>query len=410
MAAPNLSGRDLVVFSNDWDGDPLSKTHIMRILSRDNRVLWVNSIGNRAPKANAHDLQRMWKKLRSFTGGLQEVERNLFVLAPLAIPFYGSPIVRRVNRELLRQQVLWATRKLGFRDHLSWSFLPASAPVSGTLGEKLVVYHCVDEFSAFADTNGRHIAELEETLLRKADLVITSAERLRANKIKINSNTVLVRHGVDFQHFVRACEATTRVPEDLARLPKPVIGFFGLVAEWLDYDALEALAKAHPEGSVVLIGKIAPDADVSKLRALPNVHFLGRKKYEELPAYCRGFDVSVLPFKHNELTLNANPLKVREYLAAGLPCVATALPEVEKVGLCKLARTPEEYVRAVDECLREGAGPSRERANRIFHESWDARVDEIRGHVVEALRRKGERSQTVRDPSPGTPLGSLAES
>jgi glycosyltransferase involved in cell wall biosynthesis len=241
-------------------------------------------------------------------------------------------------------------------------------------------------------------------------LVITSAERLRANKIKINSNTVLVRHGVDFQHFVRACEATTRVPEDLARLPKPVIGFFGLVAEWLDYDALEALAKAHPEGSVVLIGKIAPDADVSKLRALPNVHFLGRKKYEELPAYCRGFDVSVLPFKHNELTLNANPLKVREYLAAGLPCVATALPEVEKVGLCKLARTPEEYVRAVDECLREGAGPSRERANRIFHESWDARVDEIRGHVVEALRRKGERSQTVRDPSPGTPLGSLAES
>src|SRR6478672_8630103 len=103
-----LRGRDLVVFSNDWDGDPLSKVHIMRILSRDNRVLWVNSIGNRAPKANAHDAARIFKKPNS------------------------------------------------------WSFLPASAPVSGTLGEETVVYHCVDEFSAFSDTNGKHIADLED--------------------------------------------------------------------------------------------------------------------------------------------------------------------------------------------------------------------------------------------------------
>src|SRR4051795_8905267 len=97
LARRALRGRDLVVFSNDWDGDPLSKTHIMRILAKDNRVLWVNSIGNRAPKANAHDLQRIWKKLRSFVStvveGVTEVEPNLFVLAPLAVPFYGSGAV-----------------------------------------------------------------------------------------------------------------------------------------------------------------------------------------------------------------------------------------------------------------------------------------------------------------------------
>jgi glycosyltransferase involved in cell wall biosynthesis len=388
-----LSGRDIVVFSNDWDGDPLSKTHIMRILSKDNRILWVNSIGNRAPKANAHDVKRIWTKLTHFTKGLKEVEPNIHVLAPLAIPFYGSPAVRLLNRELLRQQVLWATRKLGFKDYFSWSFLPASAPVSGTLGEKLVVYHCVDEFSAFADTNGRHIAELEDQLLRKADLVITSAERLRENKVKVNPHTVLVRHGVDYRHFVKATEAATVVPEDLAKLPKPVIGFFGLIAEWLDYEALEAVAKAHPNGSVALIGKIAPDADVSRIKSLPNVHFLGRKPYESLPAYCKGFDVSVLPFKLNELTLNANPLKVREYLAAGVPCVATALPEVEKVGLCKLAKTPEDYVRGVNEALAEGAGPSKELAKKIFHESWDARVDEIRGFVTQAVARKEAESK-----------------
>ncbi len=283
-----LRGRDLVVFSNDWDGDPLSKTHIMRILSRDNRVLWVNSIGNRAPKANAHDAARIVKKLRTFTEGVKEVEPNLFVLAPLAIPFYGSEAVKAANRVLLRAQVQRAMKKLGFRRPISWSFLPASAPVSGTLGEELVVYHCVDEFSAFSDTNGKHIAELEQQLLRKADLVITSAERLRENKAKVNPNTVLVRHGVDFNHFVKAADPATVVPEEIAKLPKPVIGFFGLIADWVDMDAIAACAKAYPNGSVVMLGKIAPDADVSKLKALPNVHFLGRKKYEELPGYTQG--------------------------------------------------------------------------------------------------------------------------
>lgn len=389
VARRALRGRDLVVFSNDWDGDPLSKVHIMRILSRDNRVLWVNSIGNRAPKANAHDLQRIWRKLSSFTEGIREVEPNLFVLAPLAIPFYGSEAVRATNRELLRLQVKRAMKQLHFKRPISWSFLPASAPVSGTLGEEFVVYHCVDEFSAFSDTNGKHIAELEERLLRKADLVITSAERLRENKAKVNPNTVLVRHGVDYQHFVKACDPATKIPEDIAKLPKPVIGFFGLMADWVDQEAIIATAKAHPEGSVVIIGKVAPDCDVSAMKAVPNIHFLGRQPYASLPGYCRAFDVALMPFKVNELTLNANPLKVREYLAAGLPVVSTDIPEVRKVGLCKLATSTEDFVRKVDECLAEGAGPTLERAERIFHESWDARVEEIRGHVGEAMLKAG---------------------
>ncbi len=389
LARRALRGRDLVVFSNDWDGDPLSKVHIMRILARDNRVLWVNSIGNRAPKVNAHDLQRVWRKLASFTEGLREVEPNLFVLAPLAIPFYGAEAVRSANRELLRLQVRRAMRKLRFQRPLSWSFLPASATVSGSLGEEFVVYYCVDEFSAFSDTNGRHIAELEERLLRRADLVITSAERLRETKVKVNPRTVLVRHGVDFQHFVKACDPATAIPEDIAKLPRPIIGFFGLVADWVDQEAILATARAHPEGSTVVIGKVAPDCDTAALEALPNVHLLGRKPYASLPGYCRAFDVALMPFKVNELTLNANPLKVREYLAAGLPVVSTDIPEVRKVGLCKVASSTEDFVRKVDECLAEGPGPSRERAERIFHESWDARVEEIRAHVGEAMLKAG---------------------
>lgn len=390
VAKRALRGRDVVVFSNDWDGDPLSKTHIMRILARENRILWVNSIGNRAPRATAHDLARIRRKLESFLKeNLKEVEPNIHVLSPLAIPFYGSEAVRRANRVLLRAQVMRAMRRLRFQRPISWSFLPASAPVSGTLGEDFVVYHCVDEFSAFSDTNGRHIAELEETLLKKADLVITSAERLYDNKVKVNPHTVLVRHGVDFRHYVKACDPATVVPADLARLPRPIIGFFGLIADWVDMEAIASCAKAYPQGSVVLLGKVAPDAEVSALQALPNVHFLGRKRYEELPAYCKGFDVALMPFVINELTLNSNPLKVREYLAAGLPVVSSDLPEVRKVGLCRIARSAADYPRLVEDCLKDGAGPDRARAERIFQESWDAKVEELRAFTGEAMLKKG---------------------
>ncbi|MCI0670319.1 MAG: glycosyltransferase family 1 protein, partial [Myxococcaceae bacterium] len=130
-----LRGRDLVVFSNDWDGDPLSKTHIMRLLARDNRILWVNSIGNRPPRADTHDLARIRRKLESFVSeNLREVEPNIHVLSPLAIPLYGPAPVRALNGMLLRAQVTGAMRALHFQRPISWSFLPASAPVSGALG------------------------------------------------------------------------------------------------------------------------------------------------------------------------------------------------------------------------------------------------------------------------------------
>ncbi|MGA9525649.1 MAG: glycosyltransferase [Myxococcaceae bacterium] len=399
-----LRGRDVVVFSNDWDGDPLSKTHIMRILARDNRILWVNSIGNRAPRVNAHDVNRIVRKVQAFTQGLCEVEKNIFVLSPLVLPFYGK-VARRVNGSALRTEVRAAMRRLGFKRPISWSYLPASATVSGTLGEDLVVYQCVDEFSAFSDANAEHILALERHLLVKADLVITSSERLREKKSQVNPHTQLVRHGVDWNHFVRACDPSTRIPDGIAALPHPVIGFFGLIADWIDLKALEACARAYPEGTVVLIGKIVPGLDVSRLEKLPNVSFLGRKPYADLPAYSRAFDVALNPFRVNELTLNANPLKVREYLAAGLPVVSSPIPEVERLGLCRIARTPEEFVLRVDECLAEGAGPSMERALRIFHESWDARVDDIRRYVAAASLRRRARERGVYDlailPVPG---------
>jgi glycosyltransferase involved in cell wall biosynthesis len=378
-----LVGRDIVCFSNDWDGDPLSKMHAMKILARENRILWVNSIGNRRPTASARDLKRMVKKLRGAVEGLRERHRNIFVLTPLAIPLYGSELVRAANGTLLRAQVKRAMEKLAFKNVISWSFLPSSAPVSGTLAEELVVYHCVDEFSAFSDAPAQQIRELERRLLAKADVVICSSENLRKDKERTNPNAFLVQHGVDLEHFAKAFDATTTVPDDVKNLPGPVIGFWGLIADWVDLRLIRHVADAFSGGSVVLLG--SSTTDLSPLSGCRNVHVLGRKPYADLPRYAKAIDVALMPFKVNELTLAANPLKVREYLAAGLPVVSTAIPEVERLGLCRIGTDADSTVREIAAAIAAGPGPSEIRAAQVRSEGWEARVREMEDIVAAAL-------------------------
>lgn len=374
-----LRGRDILCFSHDWSGDPLSKTHLMRILARDNRVLWVNSIGLRTPTVSKADVSRAFKKLKAATSPLSEPERNIFVLNPLAIPIYGKPRIRELNRRLLRVQVKRAMRKLGFQRPINFVFNPAAAVIAGALGEQQIIYYCVDEYTAFTGVSSSSLAELEQQVMRRADIVIVSADLLYQSKAPFNKHTVIVRHGVDFDHFRKALDPQTVIPEDIARLPRPVIGFFGLIADWVDLELMAEVARRFPHGSLVLLGKATTDLTV--LEEVPNVHLLGRKPYESLPAYCKGFDVALMPFRINELTLNANPLKVREYLAAGLPVVSTAIPEVEVLGLCRIGHDRESFVREVENALTD-RGPSLVRSEAIRSESWEARIDEVRGHLA----------------------------
>ena len=172
----------MLCFSHDWTGDPLSKTHLMRLLARENRILWVNSIGYRAPSVSGRDLRRIAQKLRAAATPVREVEPNLFVLSPLVIPAYGVAAMRRVNRELLRFQVLRAMRKLGFNNVINWVFNPAAGVIAGALGEQMLIYYCVDEYTAFSDVPTESLILLERELLHKAALVIVSAERLFQSK------------------------------------------------------------------------------------------------------------------------------------------------------------------------------------------------------------------------------------
>ena len=372
-----MQGNDIICFSNDWDGDPLSKKHIALRLARKNRVLWVNSTGNRNPTASVRDLRRVWKKLWQYCRGCRPVAKNIHVFSPLVIPFHGNRAARWINRRALAWGLRRACRRLGFQRPITWSFVPSSADVAGLLGERLVVYHCVDEYSQFTGTNKAAILDMERRLMERADLVVVSSSRLYETKVRHNRNTVLVTHGVDVAHFRKACLEETARPEDCTELRRPVIGFFGLIADWVDLEIIRYLAAAKPEWSLLLIGEV--QTDTSALRALPNVHILGRRPYQSLPAYCKAFDIAILPFVVNELTLAANPLKLREYLAAGLPVVATPLPEVQKLaGLLRTATTGQDFLYQIEALLQEGKrGPDLAVSLLMEPESWDEKVEEL---------------------------------
>lgn len=372
-----LRGRDLLCFSHDWTGDPLSKTHLMRVLSKDNRILWINAIANRMPTASSKDVSRIFKKLKSFAEPIREVEPNIFVLNPLAVPAYGSKAIVLINQTSLIRQVKKAMKKLGFADVVNMVFNPAAGMIAGKLGESELIYYCVDEYTAF--TGSAALKDIEEKLFRDADLVVVSAEKLYESKRQFNPNTHIIRHGTDWRHFRAAVDENLRTPPEIAGLPRPIIGFHGLLADWVDFELIKKTAEHFSNGSVVLIGKIAVDAEqkVKVLNGISNVHFLGRKPYAELPAYCREFDVALNPFAINELTLAANPLKVREYLAAGLPVVSTDIPEVRVLEDVLVGTDHSDFIEKIESALA-APKPRTEVSESVRHESWEAKVEELR--------------------------------
>lgn len=375
-----LRDRDMLCFSHDWNGDPLSKTHLMRLLARRNRVLWVNSIGYRAPSISRRDAGRVVKKALAALSPLQEPEPHLFVLNPIAVPAHGKPWVRSFNRWLLQHQVRSAMTNMGFQRPINWVFNPAAAVVAGTLNEDMLIYYCVDEYSAFHGVRAEALRVMEEDLLAKADLVITSAERLWRAKRQANPATFLVRHGVDWKHFRRALDPRTPVPADLASIRGPILGYFGLIgSDWVDQELIESVARRMPNVSFVMIGKIT--TDVTRLRAMPNIHLLGHRPYSSLPEYCRGFDAAFIPFPISDATLNANPLKAREYLAAGLPVISTAIPEVEALGLCRIAADAASFAVHAAEALAQ-PGPQQSLSDAMRSESWEARLADIEGLIA----------------------------
>ncbi len=292
------------------------------------------------------------------------------------IPLPASSIARRINRFLLVRQIRRALRRVRSGPVQLWSFTPDVAYLLGRFGEEKVVYYCVDDHSQFTGYDAAQVLRDEEELCRKSDLVVTTSMALQQAKSPWNPNTILVPHGVDYDHFSRAVMEDLPAPPDIAAIPRPRLGFFGLIRDWVDLDLLAEVARRRPDWHIVLLGDST--VDLSPYRSIQNIHFLGRKPYADLPAYCRQFDVGLIPFKVNELTRSVNPIKLREYLAAGLPVVSTPLPEVKHYErLANLADGPEAFVQRIAAGLNGQAGVSMRnaRVEAMAHETWPTKME-----------------------------------
>jgi glycosyltransferase involved in cell wall biosynthesis len=392
--APLLGGLDIVTLANDWTADPTSKHHVMRRFARTNDVLWIEAAGMRAPKlASAYDRRRLLTKAKAMLRRSRPVLDRLHVLSPPALPYPHSPLAQQANSLLYHFTIGRELARLGMdREPILCSFVPQAAPYIRRLPRRLLIYYCVDRWSAFEGFDASTMERGERELCESADLVIASAEDLADRCRRFASNVHYVPHGVDYEHFAAALDEGP-LPADLASIPEPRIGFFGLIHEWVDVELIGRLAGVLPY-SFVVIG--SAKTDMSAVEGKTNVYVLGRRPYAELPAYSRGFHAAVVPFRMTELTHSVNPIKLREYAAAGLPIVSSPLPEVRKCAdIATCASTFDEWVDALRAAVERGAdaGARRAQSTRVRHEDWAARCAVISRLVDEAAR---QRTPTIR--------------
>lgn len=378
-----MKGQNIICFAKDWSEDPTSNNHVMMLLAKENKVLWLNSIAMRTPTfTSGRDVSKIWRKLKRFFRGAENPVPNLWVVTPIVLPFPHNEIAITINQWILRRTIGHYRRKLGLREFQLWTFLPNVVEYVGKLGESLVVYYCTDDWSSFSHLDGKKMADLEKQLMRRADVCFMTANSLLDAKKDVNPNSFLALHGVDYRHFAKALLPSTEIPGEVAELPHPIIGFFGLIDQRFDFALVATLARKHPEWSIVIIGKcIVDDPD---LKELPNVHLLSRRPYDALPNFCRAFDVGIIPYKVNEWTRNINPIKLREYISAGLPVVSTDLPEVRfYADQAIIARDYVEFLAGVERTiLAEAPEIRRQRSESMRGETWEARVAAIERKIA----------------------------
>ena len=384
----------IVAFAKDWHEDPTSNHHVLRELARSRRVLWLNSLATRTPKlSSGRDLGKIRRKLVEFARGPQNVENDLWVTTPLVLPLPGSAAARAINRQILRATIRALRLRLGIGRFELWTFLSNTGDYVGTLGEDVAVYYCVDEWSMFSYLDRAETVAAERRLLERVDAVFAINHALADAKRAINQATFVSPHGVDHALFARALDPGLAVPADLAALPRPRIGFYGTLRDWVDFELIAHVARARPAWSIALLGQVL--GDVSAVRGLANVHLLGQKRHDELPAYCKGFDVGMIPYRIDERMTFVNPLKLREYLSAGVPVVSTPVPEVVRhAHLCRVADGPAAFVAALDAALAEATpAAGRARSEAMANETWSARVAAVTRTIDEIARKKTQKTQ-----------------
>jgi glycosyltransferase involved in cell wall biosynthesis len=256
----------------------------------------------------------------------------------------------------------------------------------GRLNETVSIYDCADEISEFkqASLNREAVKAQERKLIGAVDAVVTTSLNLHESKSPGAKKSMLIRNAAEIDHFKKARQKFPR-PEDIKNLKKPIVGFYGYLADWLDWELIEYCAKNGAEFDWLYIGPTT--RDLSSLEKLDNFHFIGKKPYDDLPQYLSHFSCAHIPFDRTPLTVNVNPVKIYEYLAASVPVVATPLPELELFSdICPVTDDPEKYLASIRQDIAENSEEkSNIRITRVENETWDQRILDYASLITELL-------------------------
>jgi GT2 family glycosyltransferase/glycosyltransferase involved in cell wall biosynthesis len=370
-----------------------SDIQLARGLARQRTVLLVNSIGMRVPVPgkSTQALRRVGRKLRSIAHAVRRPEPelpNLYVMSPVILPFYGNAWLRRVNAASIRWQVRAVARRLGLSVPHVIVTIPTAWDVVRDIPMSSLIVNRSDKYSSYGETNSETMAQLEGALLARAEAAVYVNHELMDDERPLleRGQAHFLGHGVDFDRFAGATPAD--VPADLRAIRRPVIGFFGGIDDYvIDFELLERIAVDLPDASLVLIG--AATCDMSPLTRHENVHWLGPRPYDRIPAYGAGFDVAIMPWLQNEWIRNCNPIKAKEYLALGKPIVTTRYPEaVHLDDVMAIADGTEDFIRLVREALAgRGVATAAARRERVRGDSWEGRAEVL----LELADRAGAR-------------------
>ena len=381
-----LQGYGIVYFGNDWYAENRTSSHHVAIrLARSLPVLYVDSPGMRAPNTSGRDLKRAVRKVLAAFKRPTQVADGLWHCTVPQLPFRRVPGVDAFNRLFGRWAVRRALRFAGIHKRISWFVVPHPGVHAGKLGEDLCVYYCIDDYAAHPGVDADLIAQRDLELSRRADLLFVAPPALVEGKRALNPNTVFSPHGVDVDLFAKAQDPATELPALARDLPHPVIGYIGSIHTWIDVPLIEWLAQHRPQWSFLLVGHA--HVAVDGLRALPNVHLAGSQPYATLPAWSKAFDAAIIPYRMNRQVANANPLKLREYLAAGKAVVSVRNPEIETFSQwVRLVEDRDGFLAALDLAVHDNApGAVEARIASVADQTWDARVASVLADVAAHL-------------------------
>ncbi len=384
-----LTGKNFIVFSDDWGRHPFSCQHIMEHFLAHNKLLWVNTIGMRTPEFTLYDMKRALGKIRSWVQKPQQQSDadishpNLRIISPFMIPYNIYPPVRKFNAKSVVKAVRKAAHDWDFTDPIVLTTQPLAADYIGKLDEKLVAYYCVDDFVHWPGMNQPELVQsLENDLLNKSDLVFTVSDALCASRTNGKNPSRLLTHGVDIAHFSKA-SMPQALPQEMQHAHAPIIGFYGLIDHRFDMELVKEILSQKPSWHIVCVGNTL--IDLEPLKAFANFHWIGAVSYKDLPMYAAHFDVAFIPYVINEHTHTINPLKLREYIATGKAVVTTPMREAYRFeNVIHIAEKGLAFIAAIEQALQHPIDSS-VRAQSLHGESWEDKAQFVSTWIEEKL-------------------------